>query len=135
MTYNISKKVLENVYNSNIDKRVKYFAHKVADWETLWLFEDENGFFTDETTSGDEILSLWPFKDFAIKLYEKNEDFKSQLKEVDIHKFLDDYLPYIQENNIKIMVFPTENGGALFDADNFRNMMEEELLKYEDLDE
>ena len=50
--YNVNAKELKSVINLDIHKRVEYFKHKVADWEKLWLMEDENGFFTDSDSNG-----------------------------------------------------------------------------------
>ena len=134
--YNVNAKELKSVINLDIHKRVEYFKHKVADWEKLWLMEDENGFFTDSDSNGNEILILWPFKAFAEFSLKNHEKFLSQLKKVDIHYFLNHYLEYIKEHNIKLLIFPgLNNDGALFDAENFKNMMMEELDKYGDYDE
>ena len=136
MKYHFYDKEIRSVLSSDIDARVRYFKHKVAGWENLWLMEDENGFFTDCNSNGDEVLILWPFKEYAKISLKNNQKFYNQLKEVNIHYFLDHYLEYIKEHKIKLFVFPgINNDGALFDADDFKIMMEEELAKYGDYDD
>lgn len=135
MKYHTKDKEIQSVLSSDIDARVRYFTHKVAEWEALWLMENENGFFTDEDKDGREVLVLWPFKEFALCALADNLEFQKQLLEVSIYDSMEKYLPYIAEHGIYLLVFLGKKmDGALLDAENFRNMMEGELARYGDPD-
>lgn len=140
MNYKLSQKEVESVLKINIDKRVKYFRNMVGDKCNIWLCADNNGdLFTGLDKNNNKCLFVWPAKEYAEFLLTQTslKAFKSInfLKSMDIHDFLDEYIDELIEQNIKIMIFPTENGGALMSAESFRNMMIEELLKYEDYED
>lgn len=134
MIYIPNEKEFQTLIHAPLDKRVKNFQNRVGGLCYLWLcYDDDGNLFGQHNKSDGECISVWPAEVYAKEIL-KREDYR-WLKPMEIHKFLNEYLDELKENNIKILVFPTEDGGALFDADNFRNMMEEELLKYEDLEE
>ncbi len=139
MNYKLSQKELESVLKVDIDKRVKYFRNMVGDKSTLWLCIDDNGnLFTGFDKNNKECLSVWPAKEYAEFLLTKSSlkafNCINYLKSMDIHDFLDEYIDELTDLDIYILIFPTEHGGALMSAESFRNMMIEELLKYEDFE-
>ena len=139
MSYKLSPKEVESVLKVDIDKRVKYFRNMVGDKCNLWLCIDDNGdLFTGFDKNNKECLSVWPAKEYAEFLLTQSslKAFNSinYLKSIDIHDFLDEYIDELIKLNIYILIFPTEQGGALMTAESFRSMMIEELLKYEDFE-
>jgi hypothetical protein len=135
MKYRFYDKEIQSVLDSDIDSRVRYFIHKVADWKKIWFMGNENSFFTDKNSNNEEILVLWPFKEYAVVSLKDHPHFQEQLMEADIHFFLGNFMEYLIKKNINILVFPgKEMEGALMTAESFRNMMEEELARYEDAD-
>lgn len=132
----VGEKEFYSLVISNYHKRVKYFRNRVADKQTMWLMGNDEGFFTDSDTNGNEVLILWPYKEYAEYVLFDNKSFISELTEVEIHEFLENSIEYLDENNIKLMVFPTrDDGGALFEPNDFKIMMEEELARYGDYDD
>ena len=133
----VNEKEFYNVINSDFHKRVKYFKNRVAGKETMWLMGSDDSFFTDLDNNGNEVLLVWPYKEYAEYTVFENTTFVSQLVEVEIHDFLETCISYLQEKNIKLMVFPVKEGSgcALFNPEDFRIMMEEELSKYGDYDD
>ncbi len=139
MRYKPSEKEFDSVVTLGIDKRVKYFRNVVGEHCIMWLSYDEEGnLFANYDTQDRECIYVWPAQKYG-EFFFKNTKFNcdigsSNLKPLDIHDFLDEYIDELIEQNIKIMIFPTEHGGALMSAESFRNMMIEELLKYEDFE-
>lgn len=114
---------LEEVRDSflEIEARVAIFKVKVAYREKLWMLKEE------------DLVAVWPLKQFAEITLEDQPESLSNLKIVGIYDFLDQYLDYIKKNNLKLMVFPgVEMDGQLFEPDEFKNMMKDELNYYRD---
>ena len=136
----INDKEFLSVIRLDIDKRVKYFKNVVCDQCILWLsYDDQKNLIGNYDTNGNECVYIWPDQKYG--LYFLNETkFKDEISAVNlkpmcIYKFLMEYIQELISNQIKVMVFPTENGGALFEAEDFKNMMYEELSRYDDLNE
>jgi hypothetical protein len=139
MPHEPSEKEFNSVIELNIDKRVKYFRNVIGEHCEIWLSHDENGnLFANFDTKNTECIFVWPSKKYA-EWFLTETKFECQraiknLKSMEIHKFLEEYIDELADSNIHLLVFPTENGGALMTAESFRNMMEEELAKYGDYD-
>jgi hypothetical protein len=132
-----SEKEFNSVVILNLDKRVKYFRNVVGECCEIWLSYDEaKNLFANYDTENIECVFVWPSKKYAEWFLTKTK-FECQkairnLKPMEIHDFLEEYIDELALANIHILVFPTENGGAIMTAESFRNMMEEELARYED---
>ncbi|MDR3151261.1 MAG: DUF2750 domain-containing protein [Holosporaceae bacterium] len=132
MKYRLSNKEIQSVLNSDIDSRVRYFVHKVADWKKMWLMGNKNSFFTDKNSNDEEVLVIWPFREYAEISLKDRLHFQEQLIEMDIHFFLENFIEYLLKKNVKIFMFPGEEmDGAIMTAESFKNMMEEELDRME----
>lgn len=134
MSYIPTKKEFEAIIQQDIDKRVKHFQNRVGGHQCLWLcIDNEGNLFSNYDEKGRECISVWPAKEYAELIIAKKD--QKLLKKLNIQFFLDEYCDELKENNIYLMVFPTSDGGALFNVDDFRNLMEEELAKYGDYDD
>jgi frataxin-like iron-binding protein CyaY len=137
MSHIPSEKEFDSVIKLNLDKRVKYFRNTVGENCEIWLSHDDRGnLFANYDTKNNECVYVWPAKKYA-EWFLTETKFECRigvenLKSMEIHDFLEEYIDELAESNIDILVFPTENGGALMTAESFRNMMEEELARYED---
>ncbi|MDR2629068.1 MAG: DUF2750 domain-containing protein [Puniceicoccales bacterium] len=136
MNYKPSEKEIEMVLRSGVDARVRYFIHKVADWEYLWLMcDDQDNLITAYDATNKECIPVWPFKEYADIFFNGFEE-KKLVKKMEVHDFLHGYIDKLIENNIYVFIFPdTESRGALARADVFQHMMEDELVKYGDYDD
>lgn len=134
MVYTPTKKEFEAVIQQDIDKRVKHFQNRVGGHQCLWVcMDDEGNLFSHYDEKGRECVSVWPAKEYAELVVAKCN--QNLLKNLNIQYFLEEYCDELKINNIYLMVFPTKDGGALFNADNFRTLIEEELAKYGDYDD
>jgi len=138
--YNVNEKEFLSVINLNIDKRIKYFKNMVCDQCVLWLSYDGCGnLIGNYDTDGNECIYVWPNEIYGLHFLNKTK-FKDKiaatnLKAINIYDFLREYIDELMGNGIFIMMFPTDNGGALITAKDFKIMMDEELSRYDDLDE
>ena len=135
MIYSPNLNEFNAVLCSSLDKRVKNFKNMVAGHEYFWTCIDEDGgFLVNKDTHCNECLLLWPAKEYAIHFL--GNSYQDVLQYVEIHEFLENSIEYLDENNIKLMVFPTkDDGGALFEPNDFKIMMEGELARYGDYDD
>ena len=133
MRYKPNTEEMKSVLNSDLDSRVRYFVHKVADWESFWLVCDSEGNLFGGYDSNDrECISVWPFKEYADLVLADSKN-KDKLTEMTINKFLDEYVDELTKKNISIIIFPDKKlHGAIMAADVFKNIMKAELAKYGD---
>lgn len=132
MKYFFYEKEIESLLRSSVDKRVRYFIHKVADWEYLYLSYDKGrGLDTTCDNLGRKGVCVWPFKEFSDIYYAEDNDMKERVKKMSIYKFLKDYVDDLEKLDINIFIFPVRNEDcACMSAEKFKLYMEEELEKY-----
>ena len=140
MIYEPNQKEFEALINAPIDKRVKHFQDRVGGHCYFWTNLDKDGnLLSGYDLNNNECISVWPAKAYAewfwTKSHFKNLNNLKELRPIEVHEFIDEYIDELMKANVYILVFPTDEGGALFDAENFKNMMMEELDKYGDYDE
>lgn len=86
--------------------RFKHFIGRAADCERLWGLRDASGWvgLTDET--GAPGFPVWPHPDYAIACATQNWAgcFPA---EIDVHEFMEEWLPDMTEREVCIAVFPT----------------------------
>ena len=132
MKYFFYEKEIKSLLMSSVDKRVRYFIHKVADWEYLYLsYDKKRGLDTIYDSLNRKGVCVWPFKEFADVYYEDDDIMKEKVKKMSIHKFLNEYIKDLSQLNINIFIFPVQNKDcACMPAEKFKLYMEEELEKY-----
>lgn len=132
MIYSPTPKEFESILKLDIDKRVKHFRNRVGGHCYFWACIDNGDFLAGYDSLGRECICVWPAKEYALSLV-SSKDLQF-LNPIGIHTFLDEYIDELQDQKVSILVFPTEQGGALFSPYDFKNMMEEELARYGDYD-
>jgi hypothetical protein len=133
MIYVPSQKEFEAVTQLNIDKRVKHFVNRVGGNCYMWLCcDNDDSLLLGYDKNGRECLMVWPAKKYAELVFPPGNEARRYLKNMEIHKFLEEYIDELSENNTYIFVFPNkELNGAIMTAESFRNMMQEELDRME----
>jgi hypothetical protein len=112
------------------DKRYEYAIKRIADFESLWVIGDEQGFGTYEDDNKNTIFPLWPFRDFALLCC--TGTFKScQPEELQLEDFLNEYIPVFKNQGYKLSILPLPSDkGAIIDIDLFQQDLINELDKY-----
>ena len=120
----------KNILNLSPQDKYGYFIRKVADFEEVWLIQ-ENGHYV---TLGDKeeqiIIPIWPEKEFAELML--TDDWKSYTVEsMNVHDFVE-WLDTLEEDGYKIAGFPDiALKGVVVTADEMKNHLIYELQQYE----
>jgi len=99
----------ENVLALTSEERYDHFLVKVADWEQLWSLYSKEGWLERTTPEGVKYISVWPHPDYAKEI--AKEYYPEHIeKEISLKKFMNEWLPKLENDNIKIGVFPSQDG-------------------------
>jgi hypothetical protein len=79
---------------------------------------------------GDDILSVWPAPEFIPMAFGKEKE--PYITTVELHEFLDKYIPRFAQDNIHIGVFPNSLPCVCkMKSEVFREMMEDKMREIE----
>ncbi len=106
----MNEKQLQGVMSASPEKRYKSFLTTVADLEAVWLLSSEEGYATLDV-DGFIHLMIWPRKEFA-ELFKGNDE---EVMSMEIHEFVEQCKTV--EENIRFMVFPTNDNSYVVDAE------------------
>lgn len=107
----ISDKMLQTIIKLPAPDRYSHFIKEVAGWQYIWGLYDD-GWATSETDEGEKLIPFWPARDYA-EIYAKGDWDGCKAKAIEIHDFLDSFLPYILECGLAPGVFFVEDDGAV----------------------
>lgn len=121
---------LKNITNLTPKDRYGYFIRKVADFQQVWLIQDNGQFVTLGDNDEEISIPVWPEKEFAELLL--TDDWESYTVEsIEVHDFID-WLDQLYAENIKIAGFPMSDFKAVVvTADEMKNHLLHELQQYE----
>ena len=119
-----------NILNLSPQDRYGYFIRKVADFEEVWLIQDNGKYVTLGDKEEQIAIPVWPKKEFAELLL--NDDWKGFNAEgKDVHEFIG-WLDTLAEEGYKIAGFPDiDLKGVVVTADELKNHLVYELQQYE----
>ena len=120
---------LTNVLKLNARERYDYFIRKTADFETVYLIEEEDKFISIESESKEFIIPVYPEYDFA-DFFLKESCENCVVKEMDIYDFID-LLDKLEKENIRLCGFPNNEDGIIVSAREMENDIKAELELYE----
>ena len=127
----LRKEEVENVSKLDPFKRYQYFIKKVADFEELWVLENDNGDIAISEVDDHVLLSLWSAPEFAATcqqgIWEQYRPVKLALDDLE-----DDIFPLVEDEGYLLDVFPVHGrSGFVVSLDEFIRDMDEELERYE----
>ena len=120
----VNNKKKNGLQNAPAEKRYKSFLNTVADQETVWLLQAENGYATFDLDDTIHLL-VWPSQEFCEFLMEDDEIPVA----IEVHEFLE--LCKSLTYSIKFMVFPTEKDSFVVTVDQLCFDIEEHLAEVE----
>ena len=127
----ISEKEIENIVKLSHVERYKYCIKKIADFEEVWLLNNDDGYAINIEDDDSKYLPIWPFKEFS-DLWISGAFSKYNSTKIDVYNFKDNMLPKLIKANINILVFPTETEkGFIMNINEFKNSLSAELSQYE----
>lgn len=125
----ISKEV-ENVLKLDMKKKYQYFLKKIADYGELWSLKDDDGWVTLGQEEDDCFFPVWPKQEFAeLCISEDWQDCKCEA--IDIDEFLEDWIPGLKEDGIRVTIMWNEGAGIDVDWDGLARDIEHELEQYD----
>jgi len=132
MPYKMNPQQYENVLALSAKERYSHFIGKVADWEQLWgLYNENEGWLTCSTPEEVEYLSVWPHPEYAENISKENYPEYNE-KEISLEYFMFNWLPKLKSDNIKIGVFPDQEGNTwLMEANDLLQDLKDECGQYE----
>jgi len=109
------------IWNASAQKRYKHFKTYVADFGSVWLLSNEEGFTTLDFDGHIHML-VWPSKEFAEAF-----DGEETSIEIEIHDFCKRCEEIKEQKEIRFMVFPNHEDGYIAETEELLNDILEEL--------
>jgi len=121
---------LNSVLTLSSKERYEYFIKKVADFETVYLIQDDDKYVTIGDDKNEIIIPVYPEAEFA-ELNLQGTWINFSVEEMELSEFLD-WLDELHEKRIKVAGFPSsENSGIVITADEMKNHILFEMQQYE----
>jgi len=125
-----TNKKIENILKMTEDERYDYFIRKVADFEQIWGLND-NGWALLGDNDGNQILPLWPEKEFAeLCAVDQWKNYKPE--SIELNNFLKKWIPGMINDKTLINIFLTPSAnGSVVSPPTLESDLEDELDQYE----
>ena len=130
MGFEPNPKEMESVSSLKVEERYRHSVAKIADWEEVWGLADEQGWALLGDSQRNEVFPIWPAKAYA-KLWCKDVWESHDPKLIELDSWIDPWLVGLEEDGVKISVFPTlDCKGIIVNPSGRRADLLEELKKY-----
>lgn len=130
-TYSLSSQEFQAVSALDSKERFAHFVKRVADWETVWSLRDESGWVAVGDNEGNSGFPVWPHPEYAAACA-INEWAGNSPHSIDVHTFVETWLPNMASNGVSLVVFPTPSlRGVMVSAQQLQAALEQELAQYE----
>lgn len=108
-------------------ERYGLFLQITVDWEEVWGLHSQDGWVLSSGEDGRDVLPLWPHPGFAEVCAHGPWEGTSPAA-VPLDELLDDLLPLLEEDGIRVSVFPSPQGeGVLVPPGELRQDLKAEL--------
>lgn len=108
-------------------ERYGLFLQITIDWDEVWGLHSSEGWVLSSGEDGRDALPLWPHPDFAEACAHAAWE-GTRPEPVPLDELLSDLLPLLEEDGIRVAVFPSPRGeGVLVSPDELRRDLEAEL--------
>ena len=112
-------------------ERYNHLVKRVADWQWIWLLEDDAGLVGQADDEGRRYLAVWPHARYA-EACAVDEWAGAKPSAMEIHAWVDEALPSIAERGGMLSAFPTpQHQGFIVPPLSMKADLEEELALYE----
>ncbi len=121
-------KEAEHVLKLDNRNKYTYFIHKIADFEEVWSLRDAGGWA--ELGLGEEsYFPVWAKKEYSdLCRAEEWQDYHSEI--IDLDEFMEEWIPRLKREGVRITVMWSEGGGIDVDWDDLLRDIAIELEKY-----
>lgn len=130
-TYTLSPQEFDAVSRLGADERFAHFLKRVADWETVWGLRDEAGWVAAADSEGHSSFPVWPHPRYAAAC--AGEEWTGNAPAaVDVHEFVEEWLPAMASDYVSLAVFPTPClRGVVVSAAELAAALRQALAAYE----
>lgn len=126
-TWELSEAERRQVLAMPARERYGLFLQITVDWEEAWGLHSPEGWVLSSGGDGRDLLPLWPHPDFAEACAHGSWEGTSPAA-VPLDELLDDLLPLLEEDGIRVAVFPSPQGeGVLVDPGELGRDLRAEL--------
>lgn len=126
-TWELSDQERRQVLSLPARERYGLFLQISVDWEEAWGLHSPDGWVLSSGEDGRDVLPLWPHPGFAEACAHGSWEGTSPAA-VPLDELLDDLLPLLEEDGIRVAVFPSPQGeGVLVAPDELRRDLQAEL--------
>jgi hypothetical protein len=130
-TYALSDREFEAVSRLNAEERFEHFLKRVADWEAVWGLRDAKGWVAATDGEGHSSFPLWPHPRYAVACADHEWAGNAPVA-IDVHEFVEEWLPAMASDNVLLAVFPTPGlSGVIVSAAEMADALRQALAEYE----
>ena len=104
---NLPKKAIDSIVKLSAKERLDYSIKTISGTETLYLLDGKDDWICLQDDNGKEYLMIFPDSEFAELSMEWNPQANS-IDEMELENFLEDTIPMMVENDIKLAIFPLD---------------------------
>ncbi|MCU0760134.1 MAG: DUF2750 domain-containing protein [Steroidobacteraceae bacterium] len=94
-------------------KRFKHLVAQVADWGEVWGLRTAEGWMLVQDDAGNIAFPIWPHERYAVG-YNDATSSGCQAVSIEVHEFVDTWLPRFADEGNQLAVFPTLADRAIF---------------------
>jgi hypothetical protein len=111
MTDSLEASMVETIARYDSEKRYTYLLKEVSQSQQIWILNDEDGCVM-LNTEDDDCVPVWPNKEFA-EAWATGEWADCKAKGIDLKKWLSDWTPGLEEDELAIVIFPNHDEDGL----------------------
>lgn len=103
----LPKQAIESILKLSAKERFEYSIKTIAGTQIIYLLDGEDDWICLQDDNGKEYLMIFPESEFAELSMQWNPQANS-LDEMELENFLEDTIPMMVENGIKLAIFPLD---------------------------
>ena len=103
----LPKQAIESILKLTAKERFEYSIKTIAGTEVIYLLDGKDDGICLQDDNGKEYLMIFPESEFAELSMEWNPQANS-IDEMELENFLEDTIPMMVENDIKLAIFPLD---------------------------
>lgn len=103
----LPKQAIESILKLPAKERFEYSIKTIAGTQILYLLDGKDDWICLQDDNGKEYLMIFPESEFAELSMQWNPQANS-LDEMELENFLEDTIPMMVENDIKLAIFPLD---------------------------
>jgi len=127
----LQEQEISAVLKTDAPTRYAHFVSQVADWEAVWGLRGPDGWVSASDKTEPLIFPVWPHEPYA-RMLAVDLWASATPTPIDVHEWVEKWLPGLARDRMKIAVFPTPEGKmVIVDPLQLRSDIEAELARLE----